>query len=221
MSGHSIVLNELARLLGHSTFSITSVRVPEKDASHSEIPIADIYVIDSESAPGRVHDVVSMISKANAMARFLVLASNLNDETVFPLLRAGVKGLMTHDQISQQLGRALQAMAEGGYWVPRSLLATFVETVVIRSREAEDVRSSETEISRREKEVMDCLLQNLSNKEIASRLNISERTVKFHVSNLLSKFHVQRRADLILLWYQKGTHGSPTSPEHSSLKRIQ
>jgi Bacterial regulatory proteins, luxR family len=44
---------------------------------------------------------------------------------------------------------------------------------------------------------------NLVNKEIGSRLNISERTVKFHVSNILSKFGVRRRADLILLCYQK------------------
>src|SRR5258706_612282 len=47
------------------------------------------------------------------------------------------------------------------------------------------------------------LLENLSNKEIASKLNIAERTVKFHVSNLLNKFGVRRRADLILLTFQR------------------
>ena len=62
---------------------------------------------------------------------------------------------------------------------------------------------SEVDISRREREVLDLLLENLSNKEIASKLFISERTVKFHVSNLLSKFGVQRRADLIVRWMQR------------------
>ncbi len=57
-------------------------------------------------------------------------------------------------------------------------------------------------LSRREKEVADLLLENLSNKEIASRLHVSERTAKFHVSNLLAKYGVQRRADLILLFFQ-------------------
>jgi DNA-binding NarL/FixJ family response regulator len=42
-------------------------------------------------------------------------------------------------------------------------------------------------------------MENLSNKEIAVRLNVSERTAKFHVSNLLGKHGVKRRADLILL----------------------
>jgi len=48
---------------------------------------------------------------------------------------------------------------------------------------------------------MDALLENLSNKEIAAKLNMSERTAKFHVSNLLAKYGVRRRADLILLTY--------------------
>jgi DNA-binding NarL/FixJ family response regulator len=43
----------------------------------------------------------------------------------------------------------------------------------------------------------------MSNKEIGSKLNITERTVKYHVSSVLSKFGVRRRADLILLYYQK------------------
>jgi DNA-binding CsgD family transcriptional regulator len=65
--------------------------------------------------------------------------------------------------------------------------------------------SSRVGLSRREKEVVQGLLNNLSNKEIASKLNISERTVKFHVSNLLQKFNVRRRADLIVLAYQESS----------------
>jgi DNA-binding NarL/FixJ family response regulator len=62
---------------------------------------------------------------------------------------------------------------------------------------------SPSELSRREQEVLSSLLENLANKEVAERLHISERTVKFHVSNLLAKFGVRRRADLILLCYQR------------------
>ena len=51
-------------------------------------------------------------------------------------------------------------------------------------------------ISRREQEVLDCILQCLSNKEIAAKLNVAERTVKFHVSSLLAKFGVADRVAL-------------------------
>ena len=60
-----------------------------------------------------------------------------------------------------------------------------------------------TELSRREQEVLSLLLENLANKEIAERLHIAERTVEFHVSHLLAKFGVRRRADLILLHCQR------------------
>jgi DNA-binding CsgD family transcriptional regulator len=51
-------------------------------------------------------------------------------------------------------------------------------------------------VSRREQEVLDCILQSLSNKEIAGKLNVAERTVKFHVSSLLAKFGVTDRVAL-------------------------
>lgn len=51
-------------------------------------------------------------------------------------------------------------------------------------------------VSRREQEVLDGILQHLANKEIASKLNVSERTVKFHVSSLLAKFGVSDRVAL-------------------------
>jgi DNA-binding CsgD family transcriptional regulator len=56
---------------------------------------------------------------------------------------------------------------------------------------------SSVKLTRREEEVLDGILQSLSNKEIASDLNLSERTVKFHVSSLLAKFKVKGRMELI------------------------
>ena len=52
-------------------------------------------------------------------------------------------------------------------------------------------------LTRREEEVLDGILRSLANKEIASELNLSERTVKFHVSSLLSKFKVHSRMELM------------------------
>jgi DNA-binding NarL/FixJ family response regulator len=206
LSGHAIVLQELNRLLGQSTFFVTATKLPDSDTgANPSIPTADVYVIDSESATGGTEELVNQVLRLNSDAKFLVLSGDWTEKTAFPMLSIGVKGLITHELIAKQLGLALEKVATGGYWVPRTLLASFVDSVVTRSRRMELARPSRIEISRREKDIVDCLLSNLSNKEIASKLNISERTVKFHVSNLLSKFKVQRRADLILLWYQQRT----------------
>jgi len=56
---------------------------------------------------------------------------------------------------------------------------------------------SAVRLTRREQEVLDGILRSLANKEIASELNLSERTVKFHVSSLLSKFKVRGRMELM------------------------
>jgi DNA-binding CsgD family transcriptional regulator len=56
---------------------------------------------------------------------------------------------------------------------------------------------SQIKLTRREEEVLSGLMKSLANKEIASNLNLSERTVKFHVSSLLAKFHVRGRMELV------------------------
>jgi DNA-binding CsgD family transcriptional regulator len=56
---------------------------------------------------------------------------------------------------------------------------------------------SAVKLTRREEEVLDGILRSLANKEIASELNLSERTVKFHVSSLLSKYKVRSRMELV------------------------
>ena len=57
--------------------------------------------------------------------------------------------------------------------------------------------SSPVKLTRREEEVLNGVMRSLANKEIAATLNLSERTVKFHVSSLLSKFHVRSRMELV------------------------
>src|SRR2546422_683766 len=101
-----------------------------------------------------------------------------------------------------ELLEALPWGESAGFWVSRAVLLILVYPVLAgQGRRLKT--DSVTNLSRREQEVLDSLLENLSNKEIASKLNIAERTVKFHVSNLLSKFGVRRRADLILLTFQR------------------
>jgi len=73
-------------------------------------------------------------------------------------------------------------------------------------------------VSRREQEVLDCILQGFTNKEIAAKLNVAERTVKFHVSSLLAKYGVSDRVALSreasLSRMPGQSSASPLTPEH-------
>ncbi|HWH56246.1 MAG TPA: response regulator transcription factor [Terriglobales bacterium] len=167
------------------------------------IPKAPVYVIDGQAPPQVVHALIEGILERYPKARVLVLASKHTDSGTFEFLKLGVKGLLAYGQAEKQWPDALPLVAAGGYWVPRAVLSRFVESIIGSRKPALCSNKTPNSLSRREREVLESLLQNLSNKEIASQLNISERTVKFHVSNLLQKHGVRRRADLIVMRFQE------------------
>jgi len=71
---------------------------------------------------------------------------------------------------------------------------------------------SHVKLTRREEEVLNGVMRSQANKEIAATLNLSERTVKFHVSSLLAKFRVRGRMELVREAVQ---HTSPNFPVHA------
>ena len=206
LSTHPFVLDEWARWARAGGIAPAPVRLsygPAPLPGAIEIVPAAVCVVDACLPPAGLEVVVSAVAAAQPGIRMVVVSEALAAADAILLLRRGIKGLLTHADAPEQLIPAVLAVARGGIWVPRDLLSTFLDGLLAEKKQPRSPAGAG--LSRRETDVMDGLLHNLSNKEIASRLNISERTVKFHVSNVLSKFSVQRRADLILLSLDIGT----------------
>lgn len=204
ISPHPLVIGELRAAFPKAGFKVFDVRVedrPNPELDKLALPSAQVYALDGQGGGRAVERLAGWILGKQAGSAVLVLESDFGDNVAFPLLKSGVKGLLRYAEVREQLARATKALAGGGYWVPRALLAKFVD--VLLKGGGPSASSPPEELSPRERQVMDALLENLANKEIAARLNISERTVKFHVSSILSKYKVQRRADLILRFYQE------------------
>jgi DNA-binding NarL/FixJ family response regulator len=199
LSSHPLVLGEYERLLAPAGFQVQSRLLESK--AELRVPRASLYVIDAHPSRQMAEVVVARVAARAPGARLVVVAQKFTEANSFPLLRRGAKGLLTYPEAREHLASALQTVSQGGFWVPRRLLSRFVDSVLtlIYNRKSPQ---GPADLSRREREVLDALLENLANKEIASRLNIAERTAKFHVSHLLAKFGVRRRADLILLHFQ-------------------
>jgi DNA-binding NarL/FixJ family response regulator len=221
ISSHALALDELTRSLRGPGFRALTLRAeelrppepsqaawPGGNASGGSLPEAAVYVMDANAprpiAESRIADVLA----AQPEARLVVTAEKFTEADALSLLRMGVRGLLNYSEARQRLPEAVRSVAGGGYWVPRALLGRFVDAILGKKgapvAPVGRVAGARARMSKREQQVLDALLENLANKEIAVRLNISERTVKFHVSNLLAKFGVRRRADLILLSYQSG-----------------
>lgn len=205
LSPHPLVLSEFERILAKAPFKIIVKQLESTlapDLRSVETPPAQVFVIDAHAAKPATGALLANIMERYPEARLIVVGEQHVETNSYSLLRMGVKGLLTYVEARDQLIRALPLVANGGFWVPRQLLSGFVDSI-LTSQGRRLKTDSVTNLSRREQEVLDALLENQSNKEIANKLNIAERTVKFHVSNLLNKFGVRRRADLILLTYQR------------------
>lgn len=201
---HPLVQAELQRLIRPPGYRLRARKLESAlgpGLRTLSLPRAQVYVIDAHAPRQATEVLVAGVRDRYPTARQLVVAEDFTEPSAFAFLRLGAKGLLSYADARQQFPQALEAVAGGGFWVPRDLLSRFVDSI-LGSVHGRRTTSGPADLSRREREVLDFLLENLSNKEIASKLHISERTVKFHVSSLLAKFGVRRRSDLILLCFQ-------------------
>lgn len=196
---HPLVLPQFEQLISPTGYRLLARRLEANripDFENLSVPRASVYVVEAHSQMPVTESVVTGLHARQPAARILLLAERFTDPMAFSLLRLGVKGLLTYADAERALPQALGTLCGGGLWVGRALLSRFVDaalcTVPLR------VYATGFEgLTRREREVLEAVLENLSNKEIAHKLHMSERTAKFHVSNLLLKRGVRRRTDLL------------------------
>ncbi len=120
----------------------------------------------------------------------LALTSVLEDASVVGAVRAGAIGYLLKDTDADALCRAIKAAAAGQVQLTPQAAARLMQAV--------SAPESPEALTERETEVLRLMAQGQANKEIARSLNISEKTVKVHVSNILSKLGVQSRTQATL-----------------------
>ncbi len=204
VSSHPGQLAEMERVLSGHQFDARKQRLklgPADDFSSIRIARASVYVVDTSSPRAATETLIEQIRKRFHSAYVVIIKETLSDSRVFPYLRLGVKGVVRYVDLREDLPRAVLTVAGGGFWISGPQLARFIDSILDVSRRPK-YAPGPAFLTRREREVLMGVVQGLSNKEIAGNLHISERTVKFHVSHLLSKFKVVLRMDLIRRHFQ-------------------
>jgi DNA-binding NarL/FixJ family response regulator len=118
--------------------------------------------------------------------KVVALTASIDEARMMGVLRAGARGYVRKDADPETLLAAVRAVARGKTFIDPSVATSF-----LRGQTVDLVTS-------READVLKQLAHGSSNKEIANALNISEETVKSHVGSLLSKLHVENRAQAIV-----------------------
>ncbi len=146
-------------------------------------------------------EATRQVKQVSPHSQIIVLTSYHEDEYIFPALRAGALSYVLKDVGPDELADAVRKAARG-----ESVLHPRIASRVVQELRGtrRDTPNLFTDLSDRELEVLRLIADGLSNAEIASKLVISEKTVKGHVSNILSKLHMLDRTQAAVFAWQQG-----------------
>lgn len=176
---------------GEDAVSLAAERVPD-------VVLMDLIMpaMDGVEATRRVREV-------SPRSQVVVLTSYHEDVHIFPAIKAGALSYLLKDLDPAELADAVRAAARGEAVLHPSVASRMMREM--RGRADEDARNPYTALTDRELDVLRLIAEEgLSNAEIAEDLVITEKTVKGHVSNILSKLHLANRTQAAIYAWQQG-----------------
>jgi two-component system, NarL family, response regulator LiaR len=141
------------------------------------------------------------IKQVSPRSQVVVLTSYHEDEHIFPVLKAGALSYILKDVNAEELATAVRKAAVG-----ETVLHPQVAARVIKELQGkrDEILNPFTELSERELEVLKLIADGMSNAEMAAKLVLSEKTIKGHVSNILSKLHLADRTQAAVYAWREG-----------------
>ncbi len=132
------------------------------------------------------------------------LTSFTEDDKIIPAIQAGASSYLLKDVSPDDLVEAIRAAHRGEARLHPNVARRLMDAVRIERPASTPRESSLDDLTEREREVIRLVAQGLNNSEIAQRLIISDKTVKTHVSNILSKLDLQDRTQLAIYAIKRG-----------------
>lgn len=156
----------------------------------------DILLLDLEMPDGDGVATLQRLAEAGALVRVIIFTAFDTDDRIVEAVRAGAKGYLLKGAPRAELFNAIRVVHGGG-----SLLQPVIASKLIGR--LTQPSSMPEPLTAREQEVLTLIAHGLPNKEIAARLVITERTVKFHVSAIMSKVSATNRTEAVALARQQ------------------
>jgi two-component system, NarL family, response regulator DevR len=199
---HAILRQGLRSVLEHEAGIVVvgeaSTEAEAEAVVRSSTP--DVVVLDLKLSAGSDFEGLSLCAKLSAAhpgIGLLVLTTFLDEDLVVRAVHAGARGYVVKDVDTTELVRAIRAIAVG-----ESAFDSRSAAAVVRSMSGRT--EPRQQLTDRELEVLRLLAAGLSNNKIGEQLYISSTTAKFHVSNIMRKLEVTRRAEAVYAASKRG-----------------
>lgn len=194
----------LGTLIGSGPFRVCHHAANVDDAQAAITQGIDPDLIVVALGEGATEDVSGVKRLRSATgARIVVLADGIADRTLSLSLKAGADGYLNKSMSSESLLRALQLVMLGEVVYPTHVASLLIANVNERPA-PERAQPANNELSKREVQILRCLLAGQSNKAIARNLHITESTVKMHFKNVMRKINAQNRTQAAVWAIQNG-----------------
>ena len=149
----------------------------------------DVLLLDINMPEMNGIEVLKKMKDDNSQVKVLILTVHNEMDYLMKAVDIGVDGYILKDSESAELKKAIRAVRDGENYIQPSLIPTLNNQLVNRDTDKDKISS----LTNRELEVLIQVANGMFNKEIATNLNISERTVKNHISNIFKKIDVSDR----------------------------
>ena len=188
---HSIIREGLKNLLElDGDIQVIAEAVDGKDCLEKlDIVKPDVLLLDINMPRMNGLDVLKNLKERRIKVKVLVLTVHNEIEYLMKAVDIGINGYVLKDSESAELKKAIFTIVDGETYIQPSLIPALNAKRIEKNEDEEKIE----ELTKRELEVLKLLAIGMYNKEIAEKLNISERTVKNHVSNIFKKLEVTDR----------------------------
>ena len=201
---HTVVRAGLRALIdGEPGFTVVGEAVDGEEAvalASSLMP--DILVLDVSMPRKSGLEALRELGDS-APVKTLVLTAAIDRGGMLTALQLGARGVVLKTSASEILIEALTAVAAGDYWLDRARVSNFVD-VLRRLNSTITPTGDPYGLTERQREILGLVVEGLNNRDIATRLAISEHTVKHHLTQVFNKTGVSTRLELAMLATQQG-----------------
>ena len=193
----------------HDSFSVSAIGSREQALQTINSRLPQLILIDPTLFPGDLAEKITAISDKAPGLRIMVI-ENQADRAIdqYVLFKAGAHGFCKDDISGALLNRAVQLVCDGEFWVQRKLIARVISELsreagaALQIKTGADGNTAVDTLTPRELEVARMVHLGGNNKMIARQLDISERTVKAHLSAIFRKLNIENRLHLALFFNQ-------------------